>query len=83
MDNIKQVVKDIRFLIATDCCDKTIQARIENFINDAQITDLLIHDVSDQRELLKVFFHYVDMEWANGSLTNKVDEVIDGFEKSL
>lgn len=34
MDNIKQVVKDVRFLIATNCCDETIQARIENFINE-------------------------------------------------
>ena len=34
MDNIKQVVKDVRFLIATDCCDETIQSRIENFINE-------------------------------------------------
>lgn len=34
MDNIKQVVKDVRFLIATNCCDETIQSRIENFINE-------------------------------------------------
>lgn len=44
MDNIKQVVKDIRFLIATNCCDEIIQARIENFINERDQA-LRIHDV--------------------------------------
>lgn len=47
MDNIKQVVKDIRFLITTNCCDETIQARIENFINEREQA-LRIHDVSGQ-----------------------------------
>lgn len=46
MDNIKQVVKDIRFLIATDCCNETIQKRIENFIDERE-QDLRIHDVSE------------------------------------
>lgn len=36
IDSIKRVVKDIRFLIATDCCDETIQARIENYITEKQ-----------------------------------------------
>jgi len=58
MDNIKQVVKDIRFLIATDCCDETIQARIENFINDTQSQALRIHDVSGRSEQLKAFMHF-------------------------
>ena len=30
-DNIKQVVKDVKYLISTDCCDETIQARIEGY----------------------------------------------------
>ena len=45
MDNIKQVVKDVRFLISTNCCDETIQSRIENFINEREQA-LHIHDVS-------------------------------------
>ena len=51
MDNIKQVVKDVRFLIATDCCDETIQSRIENFINEREQA-LRIHDVVGQSEQL-------------------------------
>ncbi len=35
-DNLKQTVEDIRFLIATNCCDETIQKRIENFINSTK-----------------------------------------------
>ena len=54
MDNIKQVVKDVRFLIATNCCDETIQSRIENFINEREQA-LRIHDVSHQRELLLAY----------------------------
>lgn len=33
-DSIKQVVKDVKYLVATDCSDETIQARIENFIKE-------------------------------------------------
>ena len=51
MDNIKQVVKDVRFLIATDCCDETIQSRIENFINEREQA-LRIHDVVGRSEQL-------------------------------
>ena len=51
MDNIKQVVKDVRFLIATDCCDETIQSRIENFINEREQA-LRIQDVVGQSEQL-------------------------------
>lgn len=57
MDNIKQVVKDIRFLIATNCCDETIQARIENFINERDQA-LRIHNVSRQSELLNAFVEF-------------------------
>ncbi len=32
-DNINQVVKDVKYLIATGCNDETIQARIENYIS--------------------------------------------------
>lgn len=34
MENIQQVVKDIRYLISTDCCDETIQQRILNFMDE-------------------------------------------------
>jgi hypothetical protein len=51
MDNIKQVVKDIRFLIATDCRDETLQSRIENFINEREQA-LRIHNVSRRSEQL-------------------------------
>ena len=51
MDNIKQVVKDVRFLIATDCCDETIQSRIENFINEREQA-LRIHDVVERSNQL-------------------------------
>lgn len=36
VDNIKRVIGDIRFLIATGCCDETIQARIEGYISEAK-----------------------------------------------
>jgi hypothetical protein len=36
----------------------------------------------EREALLKAFYHYVDMNWTNGMLTDKVDEVIEGF-KSL
>lgn len=45
MDNIKQVVKDVRFLIATGCRNETIQSRIENFINEREQA-LRIHGAS-------------------------------------
>lgn len=48
-----------------------------------ELRPLFKHDVMGRSELLKAFFHYVDMNWANGMLTDQVDEVIDGFEKSL
>lgn len=41
------------------------------------------HFVSQRSELLKAFYAYVDDKWALGMLTDKVDEVIEGFEKSL
>ena len=44
---------------------------------------LSIHNASQQRELLKAFYAYIDDKWALGMLTDKVDEVIEGFEKSL
>ena len=59
MDNIKQVVKDVRFLIATDCCDETIQSRIENFINEREQA-LRIHDVVGRSEQLKAFMHFAE-----------------------
>lgn len=46
-----------------------------------QLLDLFA--VSQQSELLKAFYAYVDDKWALGMLTDKVDEVIEGFEKSL
>ncbi len=33
-DNINQVVKDVKYLIATGCNDETVQARIENFMKE-------------------------------------------------
>jgi len=53
MDNIKQVVKDVRFLIATDCCDETIQSRIKNYINEREQV-LRIHDVSGSLSLAEI-----------------------------
>ena len=49
----------------------------------AKTPSLNIADVSQQSELLKAFYAYVDDKWALGMLTDKVDEVIEGFEKSL
>jgi hypothetical protein len=60
MDNIKQVVKDVRFLIATDCCDKTIQSRIENFINEREQA-LRIHDVVGRSEQLVCVHPYSEV----------------------
>ena len=47
VDNIKRVVKDIRYLIATDCCDETIEARIENYIAEGKGQSLPIDNVSE------------------------------------
>ena len=48
-DNIKQVVKDIRYLIATDCNNETIQERIENYIKERDEA-LTIPDVVGRSE---------------------------------
>ena len=49
----------------------------------SEVKKFRLGDVSRRSEQLKAFYHYVDMEWANGSLTDKVDDVIDGFKKSF
>ena len=46
-------------------------------------SNLPIFSVSQRSELLKAFYTYIDDKWALGMLTDKVDEVIEGFEKSL
>ena len=46
-----------------------------------QLLDLF--DVSQRSELLKAFYAYIDDKWALGMLTDKVDEVIEGFEKAF
>ena len=58
-DNIEQVVKDVKYLIATDCNDETIQARIENFIKERDEA-LSIANVVEQSEQLVDF-----LEWLN------------------
>jgi hypothetical protein len=75
MDNIKQVVKDVRFLIATDCCDETIQSRIENFINEREQA-LRIHDVVGRSEQLVAIFKKV-----KGVTIPDTDEGVDAFVK--
>lgn len=63
-DNIKQVVKDVRFLIDRKCCDETIQARITNFINERDEA-LLIQRVSQRSEpLIDIHSYHGDL---NGS----------------
>ena len=52
VDNIKRVVKDIRYLIATDCCDETIEARIENYIAEGKGQSLPIDHVIVQKGTL-------------------------------
>ena len=70
-----------------------MKEKIKQIVNRIESGDLAYHDaetelldlfaVSQQRELLKAFYAYVDDKWALGMLTDKVDEVIEGFEKSL
>jgi hypothetical protein len=65
---------------------KHTNALLEEDFNDfiEQVVKLCtIHHVVGRSEQLKAFYYYVDMEWANGSLTDNVDDVIDGFKKSL
>ena len=50
---------------------------------DSEVKKLNIPDVSQRSELLKAFYAYVDDKWALGMLTDKVDEVIEGFEKAF
>lgn len=50
---------------------------------DRKLKLFAIPDVSQRSKLLKAFYAYVDDKWALGMLTDKVDEVIEGFEKSL
>lgn len=40
-------------------------------------------DVSQRSELLKDFYAYIDDKWALGMLTDKIDEVIEGYLKNL
>ena len=54
-----------------------------NWLEQELVKLFAIPDVSQRSELLKAFYAYVDDKWALGMLTNKVDEVIEGFEKSL
>jgi hypothetical protein len=57
----------------------------KDLLNDTikAVKNCSIPAVVGRSEQLKAFYHYVDMEWANGSLTDNVDDVIDGFKKSL
>lgn len=67
--------------------------KIKQIVNRIESGDLAYHDaetelldlfaVSQRSELLKAFYAYVDDKWALGMLTDKVNEVIEGFEKSL
>jgi hypothetical protein len=59
IDNIKRVVTDIRYLIATDCCDETIQARIENYITEKQGQTLPIDSVLDTEGQLLAFSKFL------------------------
>ena len=70
-----------------------MKEKIKQIVNRIKSGDLAYHDaetelldlfaVSQQREMLKAFYAYVDDKWALGMLTDKVDEVIEGFEKRL
>ena len=67
------------------CYDPDVELeQVEELANMLNIANNCnIHDVSQRSELLKAFYAYVDDKWALGMLTDKVDEVIEGFEKSL
>ena len=70
-----------------------MKEEIKKILQDYMLTDMPLNDatqrvldlfaVSQRSELLKAFYAYVDDNWALGMLTDKVDEVIEGFEKSL
>lgn len=51
--------------------------------HQAKLKLLDIPVVVGRSELLKAFYAYIDNKWALGMLTDKVDEVIEDFEKSL
>tara|TARA_R110000764_G_scaffold235897_1_gene330665 strand:- start:346 stop:561 length:216 start_codon:yes stop_codon:yes gene_type:complete len=63
IDNIKRVVADIRYLIATDCCNETIQARIENYITEKQGQTLPIDRTCkccNKKQRMNIHLKYVD-----------------------
>lgn len=49
---------------------------------DEKVNQALKPDLIGRRELLMAFYAYIDDKWALGMLTDKVDEVIEGFEKN-
>jgi hypothetical protein len=54
-----------------------------DYYHESKVKNLTIPRVSQRSELLKAFYAYIDDKWALGMLTDKVDEVVEGFEKSL
>ena len=61
----------------------SVQQALLQVWNECKQEQLRLHNIVGQSEQLKAFYHYVDMEWANGCLTDKVDEVIEGFKERL
>mgnify|MGYP005988891915 CR=1 FL=1 len=78
-------IVDSKVTIMTDLGgekSKTLLLKNETEI-EAFKEQLRVGGVSQQRELLKAFYAYIDYKWAIGMLTDKVDKVIEGFDKSL
>ena len=97
-DNINQVVKDIRYLIGTDCNDETIQARINNYIQDLskpEVTEKEIkaEAIKSTKENVSWGYQSSDFErmfiigakWMQGvrSEQPKVDALIEKYEKHV
>ena len=77
-DRIKEIQQETAYPESV-----SVQQALLKVWNETEQEQLRIHDVSQRSELLKAFYAYVDDKWALGMLTDKVDEVIEGFEKSL
>ena len=82
----KKVISIIEDLIYEDINNEDYWKAVKEakyLIKKVKAKQLILYVVVGRSEQLKAFYHYVDMNWANGGLTDKVDEVIEGFEKSL
>ena len=74
---------DSSTIIVNEYEDRAIPTTEFNELAEKIVKLLATPAVVGRSELLKAFYLYIDDKWALGMLTDKVDEVIEDFEKSL